>query len=72
MRGILTSSVTTSGRSASAFSHAVLAVHGRAHHLDVRRRAQHAGEGLAHEGRVVDDEDADHDAPPAAAPPAFW
>jgi hypothetical protein len=38
----------------------VLAVHGRGHDLDVGRVAQHAREGLAHEGGVVDDQDADH------------
>jgi hypothetical protein len=46
---------------------AFLAVHGHAHHLDVGRGAEHAGEGLAHERGIVDDEHADHGAPAAVA-----
>ena len=45
---------------------------GFAHHLDVRSRAQHARQGLAHEGGIVDHQHADPPLAHAGLLSGFW
>ena len=59
MRGISTSSVSTSGLVSLIFSRATKGSRGRAHHFHVGGGLQDLDQDLAHQCRVVDDQDFD-------------